>query len=338
MPEIMPMSTVEFDAVAIENATTDMLASFAVFLRLEVANGDATDDTLAGYHREVSYYVRWCQQNEIDPARARRSDIIRYRDYLKHTAIAPSTRQLKLSIVRRFYDAAVRFGVLASNPADGIRGGKDLTPAVEKIKALTQGALSTLVDGIPSDTLSGKRDRAVVALMALHGLRRVEVHRLNHEDVEHEPPYALAVMGKGNRARRVFLRGDTYAAVVDYMEAKVRAGLPLDALFVAHDRCNLGGRLSRRGLNIIVDKYLAGSTLKRAGVSCHALRHTHGTLAVAGGAKIEQLRDAMGHSDIATTSLYVRAVDRHRHNPAHFIDVEVKRAAAYEENADEATK
>jgi integrase/recombinase XerD len=58
-------------------------------------------------------------------------------------------------------------------------------------------------------------------------------------------------------------------------------------------------------------------------VSCHTLRHTHGTLAVAGGAKVEQLRDSMGHKDIATTSIYVKAVERVKNNPAQFIDVDL---------------
>jgi len=72
-----------------------------------------------------------------------------------------------------------------------------------------------------------------------------------------------------------------------------------------------------------VDTYLEKTHLKQAGVSCHTLRHTHGTLAVAGGAKIEQLRENMGHSSIDTTSIYVRVVDRAKNNPAEFIDVDV---------------
>lgn len=304
--------------------TDNLLEAFANFLQVEVANGDATEDTIRGYLREVRLWVEWCHERNLAPAQVQRRDIIAYREHLKKEGIAVSTRKLKLSIVRRFYDAAIRHGFVTRNPAQDVRGGKDLTPPEEKIHALTGGALSALVVNIPTDTLTGKRDRAIIGLMALHGLRRVEVHRLNHENVETEGEAGyLTVWGKGNRIRRVYLRSDTWQAVQYYMQAKLEAGLPLDALFLAHDNCSRGRRISRRGLNLVVDKYLNSSALKRVGVSCHALRHTHGTLAIAGGARVEHLRDAMGHSQLATTSVYVKAVGRRLHNPANFIDVEL---------------
>jgi site-specific recombinase XerD len=75
-------------------------------------------------------------------------------------------------------------------------------------------------------------------------------------------------------------------------------------------------------LNDIVDFHLNAANLKRVGVSCHALRHTFGNLAVEGGAPLEQLRETMGHGQIETTELYVKAVARVKENPANFIDVD----------------
>ena len=95
------------------------------------------------------------------------------------------------------------------------------------------------------------------------------------------------------------------------------------AFFVSQSNNSLGKRLTRQALNEIVSKHLTAAHLKRGGVSCHALRHTFGTLAVSGGAKIEHLRDAMGHSEIETTSIYVRAVEKAKNNPAQFIDIEL---------------
>lgn len=315
----------ESHIVALQAAMPPALyEAFAQFLSIDVANGDATDDTVRAYHREVLYWVKWLAQRGVSPARARRSDVERYREMLKAQGAAVTTRSHKLSIIRRFYDAAVKHGVLEVNPAAMVRGGKDLTPPEEKIKALTQNALAGLAGAIPTHTVAGRRDRAIIALMAVHGLRRVEVHRLNHEsiDTDGDSP-AVVVHGKGNRVRRVFLRADTYSAIVNYVQTKLEVGMPLSgALFVAHGNRTRGSRLSRRSLNDIVDGYLTAASLKREGVSCHALRHTHGTLAVAGGAKVEHLRDEMGHAKLETTGLYVKAVERVKHNPANFIDVE----------------
>ena len=304
----------------------DMDAAFAEFLEIDVANGDATPDTVKSYRQEIRSFTAWCRSQGVDPRYVTRRHIEAYREELKRRGNAVSSRSHKLSIVRRFYEAAVKHGLLEVNPALRVRGGKDLTPPEEKIKALTREGLGGLLRVIPAGTESGHRDRALIALMAVHGLRRVEVHRLDHESVEEvSGGFSLVVHGKGNRIRRVYLREDTVSVIRSYVEAKMRSGLPLSgALFLAHGNRTRGARLSRRAINDIVDQYLGAAKLKRVGVSCHALRHTHGTLAVAGGAKVEQLREAMGHSHIETTGIYVRAVERARHNPANFIDVDVR--------------
>ena len=296
------------------------------FLQIDVANGDATPDTIVAYRREVGAWVEWCRVNGFDAAGVSRHEVEMYREHLKQRGLAVSTRAFKLSIVRRFYDAAVRHNLIAQNPATGVRPGKDLTAPEDKMKTLDKAGLAALVAGIPGDTLAGARDRAIVGLMALHGLRRIEVHRLSHESLigaDSETPY-LEVEGKGSKRRRVFLRDDTLNALSVYFYAKFEAGYKdQGAMFVAHGNNGRGQRLSRQALNEIVGKHLSAAHLKKAGVNCHALRHTFGTLAVAGGAKIEHLRDAMGHSNIETTSIYVKAVERSKHNPANFIDVEL---------------
>ncbi len=325
--EIVPLAEV-IEGEVLEDvdaqAPLDIHAAFAEFLRLDVANGDATADTIAAYEREVIMWAKWCQGQGVRPESVRRPHIVAYREEMKAQGLSVATRSHKLSIVRRFYEAAVQAGLMDGNPASGVKGGKDLTPGEEKIKALTHNALYLLAQSIPGDTLLGRRDRAIVALMAVHGLRRVEVARLDEESLEEDGATAsLVVHGKGGRIRRVFLRPDTHAALHAYLCAKREGSYASGgALFVSHSNRTRGGRISRRSLNDIVDGYLSASALKKAGVSCHALRHTFGTLAVAGGAKVEHLRDAMGHSRLETTGLYVKAIERVKNNPANFIDVE----------------
>ncbi|HEY0075921.1 MAG TPA: tyrosine-type recombinase/integrase [Abditibacteriaceae bacterium] len=302
----------------------DLYEAFAEFLQIDVANGDATEDTIRAYYKEIGLFTRWCRERNIEPEQATRRHIEAYRENLKTNGAAPATRQHKMSIVRRFYEAAVKHGLLSINPAANVKGGKDLTPPEEKIKALTRGALHHLVAAIPSTTLLGQRDRAIVALMAVHGLRRIEVHRLDHDsiDIAGDVP-TLKVHGKGNRVRKIYLREDTYNAIQTYVQAKMDHEFPLTGpLFVSHSNRTRGQRISRRSLNDIIDHCLSEANLKKVGVSCHALRHTHGTLAVAGGAKVEHLKEEMGHNHLETTSIYVKAVSRKENNPANFIDVQ----------------
>jgi site-specific recombinase XerD len=321
--EIVPMV---YEGEIVAETPIDSMDAFEWFLQIDVANGDATKDTVVAYRREVGAWVNWCERNGIDTLYATRDHVELFRESLKQRGIAVNTRQTKLSIIRRFYAAAIRHGLIQANPAEGVRAGKDLTAPEDKIKALGLKGLSQLVSAIPGDTLAGARDRVIVGLMALHGLRRIEAHRLNHDSLrtdDESAPY-IEVEGKGSKKRKVYLRSDTLIALETYIQAKLDAKMPMEgAIFVGHVNNGRGKRLSRQAFNEIVDKHLTNATLKRNGVSCHALRHTYGTLAVAGGAKIEHLRDAMGHSKIDTTSIYVRAVEKAKNNPSNFIDVEI---------------
>ncbi len=301
--------------------------AFAYFLRVEVANGNATDDTVEAYHREVANWVSWCEKHHVDPAKAERYHLEAFREDLKRRGMAIATRAHKLSIVRRFYESAIYAGLREDNPAGKVWAGRDISTPEEKLKVLSQDALAALVNALPSEGLSGRRDRAIVALMAAHGLRRVEIHRLDYEhidgDLSSSEPGSLRVDGKAHKVRRLYLRPDTWMALGCYLEEKRNAGYDLrGAIFVGHGNNGRGQRLSRVSINAVVDKYLIASRLKTAGVSCHALRHTFGTLAVAGGAKIEHLRDAMGHANLETTGIYVKAVEKSKNNPAFFINVE----------------
>ncbi|HEX8552281.1 MAG TPA: tyrosine-type recombinase/integrase [Abditibacteriaceae bacterium] len=305
--------------------TTELLLeTFGRFLRMEVAHGNATDDTIQSYEREVKLWIQWCRDMKVEPGLAQRDDLVSYRDYLKSRNVAFATRKMKMSVLRRFYDSAVFNKLLAVNPAASIRSGTNPTMPEDRVQSLTKDALATLFHDIPVDTITGQRDRAIVGLMAVHGLRRIEIHRLNQSDVQMDGTTAfLDVWGKSNRRRRVYLRPDTHASIVAYQNSKLAAGLPVDALFLAHDNRARGQRISRRGINMIVDRYLEINSLKRAGLSCQALRHTHGILAIAGGARVEHLRDSMGHNDLETTAIYVKVISRKKNNPANFIDVEL---------------
>jgi site-specific recombinase XerD len=301
----------------------DMMNAFEAFLQMDVAYGDPTADTIAAYRREVGFWINWCEKSGIDPAQARRGDVEAYKESLKRAGLSVATRRHKLSVIRRFYAASQKYALIKFNPAEGVKGGKDLTLPEDKMKFLAEQALAALLATIPGDNISGIRDRTLVALMAIHGLRRIEVHRLNHEDLQLEGDLAyLVVNGKGNKLRRVYLREDTFATLQTYFSAKVNAGFPAKgAVFVGHGNNGRGHRLSRQALHEIVSKYLNLAALKRSGVSCHALRHTFGTLSVAGGAKVEHVRDSMGHSKLETTSIYIKAVERAKNNPANYINV-----------------
>ena len=85
--------------------------------------------------------------------------------------------------------------------------------------------------------------------------------------------------------------------------------------------------MSRRGIGYLIDNYLTQCNLKRIdnhqSRSAHSLRHTAGTLSLAGGASLREVQDLLGHRDPETTAIYAHVLDRYENNPANRIDIDI---------------
>jgi integrase/recombinase XerD len=301
----------------------DLLAAFADFLRLDVAQGDASPETIRAYAGQVHAFVTWCQAQAIRPAAASEVDLKAYRATLVAGGYARSAIAARLNAVRRFYAMAQARGCRFDNPAQGVKAPPDRADRAERIKWLPLTAVSGLLAAPDARALKGKRDRAILALLALHGLRVAEVVALQMDDLDlMEPPLgALSVPGKGKKRRRVLLVETSRVALEAWLGVRSQAAVESEgALFVSLQRN--GGRgtaLDRRGARRMVDGYLVELGLKRPRTSCHALRHSFATLSRAAGARLDAISRAMGHSNIATTQVYAQIVDAAAENPARFL-------------------
>jgi len=296
----------------------DLLDAFAQFLRIDVANGDASLDTIAGYRSQVAQWVDWCAANSIDPAMATEHDVKLYRQSLVESGYKASSISHKLVVLRRFYASAQQRGWRSDNPVDGVKAPRDKRP-VDDVPVLAEVDVALLLRAVPKDgTEASLRDRAMLGLMALQGLRTVEVHRANVEDLQTRGESAvLHVRGKG-RDRLAYLRPDVASAIEEYLATKREAvpdeqGTPM---FCAVGNRSGGRRLSRRGARQIVDGYLKLIEVKRPGLSNHALRHSAGTLAYRYSKDIRAVQDMLGHASPTTTARYAHIVDREQDNVA----------------------
>lgn len=246
---------------------TDLLDNFAAFVRLDTADGNAADDTVKTYACTVKQFFSWCHVQRLHPLDATRDDIKEYRRWLVEIQdYKCATIALKLTVVRRFYAGAVERGLILANPALGIKPPRENIDPAERINYLEEAEVIGLLASLPTEnTIGGLRDRFLVAVMVLEGCRTVEMHRACIGDIiKRGSDIGIRVSGKRSR-RIVPLTPDLAKLLNKYLNARKRSGEVLNGdtpLFIALDKRTYGGRLSRRSIQRVIDKYLRAAGLK----------------------------------------------------------------------------
>lgn len=286
----------------------ELLENFAEFLKLDVANGDARPDTIRGYKASIKQFVEWCFDEGVSPAQATRQDIKAYRQELIDRGYKHATMAYKLTIVRRFYEAAADRGMIPENPAKGVRPPRDREARNGGPKHLTKGELELLFRELEkAEGVKGLRDRAIIYLMAIQGLRCVEIHRMSIEDIDGDQ---LLVKGKGHNDYSRLGSG-VREALEQYLEARgeVQPDKEGTPVFVGMGNREGGNRISRNGIRTVVNSYLKAAGIKRPGISCHALRHSCGTLLYDKFKDLQIVKEHLRHKSIEMASRYAHVVE-----------------------------
>ena len=151
-------------------------------------------------------------------------------------------------------------------------------------------------------SLTTARDKAMILLMALGGLRKSEVLGVETADLDPARGIVLVRHGKGGRQRTCCV-GRLFFTVVDRYQRTERPATTTSRLFVVLKGPHRGQPLSVSGLNTIIAHHrrLAGTPE----LTCHRLRHTCLTLLRQAGMSLEALQQQAGHQNLNTTRLYL---------------------------------
>lgn len=150
----------------------------------------------------------------------------------------------------------------------------------------------------------GRRDRAILLLLARLGLRAGDIVQLRLGDFDWKEAW-IHVSGKGRRPTRLPLTQEVGGAVVAYLQYG-RPRIAADTLFV---RCRAPFRAFRSHCAISV---IAARAMRRAGVTCpsrgaaHVLRHSMATSMLRQGASLQDIAGVLRHRSIATTEIYAK--------------------------------
>lgn len=165
--------------------------------------------------------------------------------------------------------------------------------------------VALLLESCDRDSAVGRRDFAILKLLARLGLRAGEIAALKVEDVDWRAG-EIVVVGKGPRLERLPLPSDVGEAIVDYL----RDGRPRSScqqLFL-RSLAPLGG-LSAGAVTAIVAR--TGARVGLAPIGPHRLRHTVASEMLRAGASLAEVGQVLRHRRLETTATYAR-VDRDR--------------------------
>lgn len=170
---------------------------------------------------------------------------------------------------------------------------------------LVQEEVQALLDVPNPATREGIRDRAMLHLAICAGLRVSELTGLRIDDVAAQS-VSIRVRGKGRRERALPLWKTTASAVRAWLAVRGTASVP--ELFL-----NARGEpLTRWGIAYILRRHAKTasrkcSSLVRKQISPHVLRHTCAMFVLQATQDIRKVSLWLGHSNLATTEIYVRA-------------------------------
>jgi integrase len=151
-------------------------------------------------------------------------------------------------------------------------------------------------------SLSTFRDKAMILLMVLGGLRKSEVLGVELTDLDPGHGTVFVRQGKGGR-QRLCCVGPLFFTAVERYRTVERPPAQTARLFVVLKGPRRGQPLSVSGLNTIIAHHRR--VADTPALTCHRLRHTCLTLLREAGMSLEALQQQAGHRNINTTRVYL---------------------------------
>jgi site-specific recombinase XerD len=274
----------------------------------------ASKFTVRNYAHYLNRFNDWYQKNSNGNIKTLDLNIVKkYRVYLsRYTDQKGST----LSRVTQSYHVIALRSLLkwlTKNDWQVLSPEKIDLPKTESrsLKFLNSEQIERLLSSPSISTPAGLRDKAILELLFSTGLRVSELVSLNKDKLDFNRR-EFGVIGKGGRARVVFMSKRAASWVKRYLEARQDKWIPV---FVRHGRGKEdlhgkgeGMRFTTRGVQRVVEKYTKKAKLPIK-ITPHGMRHTFATDMLSQGAGLREVQEMLGHKNISTTQIYTHVTN-----------------------------
>lgn len=288
-------------AHASASAADEVTDAFARYLQRDQGLADAT---VAGYTRTTRRFLSWrFGQGEVCLHDLRTTDAVAF---VHHEAqrLDPAALKNIVNALRSF----LRYGQFRGEVAAGLAAGVPAVAAWATTPAIPRAILAEhaqrAIDSCDQHTAVGRRDRAVLLLLAQLGLRACEIIRLTLDDIDWDRAH-LRVCGKGGRESLLPLPADVGAAIAAYLEHGrpacedrhlfLRSMAPIQALMEGSD-----------GVGSIVRYALNRAKVAAPHRGSHQFRHALAVRMLQRGASLPEIGQLLRHRSPQSTSIYAK--------------------------------
>lgn len=275
------------------------LEEFVAYLRYERNYSELTVVSYSGSLKAFELYYKSLEE-ELSWTTVT-SDVVRsWMVSLLDDGLSPSGVCPKLSAVKSFYRFLLKRGLVTTDPAHSVSAPKKGKPLPYFVR---ETDMNRLLDDLEfPDSFEGKRDKAMVSMLYLTGMRAAELLALDLADVDLHNAVA-SVVGKRNKQRLIPLLPELVREIENYLPARERVleNKPeTPALFV---EARTGRRMGYPKLRAVVRETLANVTLQSKR-SPHVLRHSFATSMLNNSADLQSVKELLGHESLKTTAIY----------------------------------
>ena len=276
-----------------------LIDSFLDYLRYERNYSNYTIEAYSKDLRQFEEYVKLNKESVFVPGDVD-ADLVRsWIVSLMDEKISPVSVNRKLSSLKSFFKFLMKQGSISVNPLRLITGPKTKKPLPYFVR---DKEMELLLDGDGFDEdFEGVRDRLVLEMLYDTGIRRSELIGIQDSDVDFGA-MQIRVTGKRNKQRLIPFAEGLKNLIQAYTEVRNReVGSESGWFFVRKN----GEQLSAGIVYNIVKKKLSEiPTLAKR--SPHVLRHSFATSMLNNGAELNAVKELLGHSSLASTSVYTR--------------------------------
>lgn len=292
---------------------------FSNYLCYERGVSENTMRSYAYTIKELLKYIKSQKKILADKVTTEMVDRKAVADYLRWLIetkkLSVATCNQRLAIISSFARYMAMEDVTHSNQWHQISEIKKKKAKSVPPNYLSEEGVQKLLEAIPTTTIKGRRDLALLLLMYESGARVQEIIDLTPQNIRISVPGSVRLHGKGNKTRIVPL-SETPCEIIQVYMHEHKLDKPennCNPLFYN----NRGNHLSESGINYIINEYADIVRADNPGllpdrISPHSLRHTRAMHLINNGLNLIYLRDILGHVSTQTTEIYARVNSKTR--------------------------